>query len=67
MSLTCHAYCCIPVGEVPPTAAIRTLPWTIIRRHASPTWLTAFLPGYLYGLLIGFPFAGELRSGTRAG
>jgi hypothetical protein len=42
--------------------AIRTLPWTILVAIACVllTRLTAFQPGYLYGLLIGFTFAGEL-------
>jgi hypothetical protein len=41
---------------------IRTLPWTILIAIGCVllTRLTAFQPGYLYGLLIGFTFAGEL-------
>lgn len=42
--------------------AIRTLPWTIVIAIGCVllTRLTAFQPGYLYGLLIGFTFASEL-------
>jgi hypothetical protein len=42
--------------------SVRTLPWTILIAIACVllTRLTAFQPGYLYGLLIGFTFAGEL-------
>jgi hypothetical protein len=42
--------------------AIQVLPWTILVAIGCVllTRLTAFQPGYLYGLLIGFTFAGEL-------